>query len=173
MSNKNIKVSSKLIEDMQKYGNDIAKYIATYTRDTLYNNYMEIMKDFYDDYSPKSYHRTYQMKKNSYKKYYRNSHGNTYYGGIQLTPDDISPNNYTHVSKKTGKIYGMPNEVIFNWVTFGGFHGSPTTFAYKTSPSPYNKIITTRDEILHEVTTQSTKFIYEVRRRGRYCFQIK
>lgn len=110
----NIEYSKKLLEDIQNYGNNIAKNIATQVRDALTEEYNYSVQQFYASYNPKVYKR-HKYEESLYvtgKKYYKkNPHGARYYGGVEIFPD------------KMGEHHDS-NEYVLN-ISLMGIHGEP------------------------------------------------
>lgn len=109
MNQKNIYVSKNLIKDIEKYGNNIAKNIALSAKKELVEEYAYSVEQFYASYTPIYYNREWQLRR-SYKPYYRNPHGNRFYGGVEITSQKMK--------------HDDNNEYILNNSLYG-FHGSP------------------------------------------------
>ena len=106
----NIEYSKKLLEDIQNYGNNIAKNIATQVRDVLTEEYNYSVQRFYGAYDPKQYKRQYSLY-NTSKKYYRNPHGTRYYGGVEIYPDKMGEHHQS-------------NDYVLD-ISLMGIHGEP------------------------------------------------
>ena len=90
------RINENLKKNLEKYGQEKAKELAQDAREKLSNHYMSLIDWYYVDYMPKLnkygepyYHRTFGLYK-SYKKYYKNSHNSTYYGGVEITADKMN-----------------------------------------------------------------------------------
>ena len=105
-----IQYSKELINDMQKYGNNIAKNIAIQCRDALSDEYQYAVQSFYGAYDPKIYKRQYSLY-NTGRKYYKNPHGTRYHGGVEIFADKMGEHN-------------QPNEYVLD-ISLMGIHGEP------------------------------------------------
>jgi hypothetical protein len=87
---KDIKVTMPdgLKRDFIKFGNTVAKHIASECRNSLVDEYKYSVAQFYAAYTPKLYNREYSLY-NSYKPYYKNPHGSRAHGGVLITPENM------------------------------------------------------------------------------------
>lgn len=109
-TNVQINFSKDLIKDIQDYGNNIAKYIATQCRDALTEEYNYSVQKFYGAYNPKVYKRQESLYKTG-KKYYKNPHGTRCHGGVEIFAD------------KMGEHHDS-NDYVLN-ISLMGIHGEP------------------------------------------------
>jgi hypothetical protein len=107
----NIQIPENLIKDFQKYGNNIARNIATQVRDALTEEYNYSVQQFYGSYDPQQYKRQYSLY-NTGKKYYRNPHGTRVHGGVEIFSD------------KMGEHHDS-NEYVLD-ISLKGIHGEPS-----------------------------------------------
>ena len=105
-----IDFSKDMIKDIQDYGNNIAKSIATQCRDALTEEYNYSVQKFYGAYDPKVYKRQESLYKTG-KKYYKNPHGTRYHGGVEIFAD------------KMGEHHDS-NDYVLN-ISLMGIHGEP------------------------------------------------
>lgn len=70
------------------------------------------IEQFYKDYSPIYYDRTFDMLNNSYHRIYSNK-GNKFMGGVSVDPSLLSEYTHTHLSK----------DQIWEMVWLYGYHG--------------------------------------------------
>lgn len=125
-----IEISQDLKDDIQKFGNNIAKNIAITAREELTKEYANAIEQFYNSYTPQQYERKWQLRK-SYRPYYKNPHGTRYHGGVEITTD------------KMKDVHSDPNEVVLGYA-LGGWHGNPNRGIY-THPPIYDHIENYRD----------------------------
>lgn len=109
-NNISIEYPKNLIKDIQKYGNNIAKYIATQVRDALTDEYNYAVQKFYESYDPLVYKRQYSLY-NTGKKYYKNPHGTRYQGGVEIFSDKMGEHHQS-------------NDYVLN-ISLMGIHGEP------------------------------------------------
>ena len=83
---------------------------------------------FYNDYRPKYYDRTFDLLRNSYIPYLHNN-GTTYYGGVRITSDLMSP----YIS---GSYMGhaSTDPYIIAQLGWHGWHGDPTGYNGRFDP---------------------------------------
>ncbi len=120
-----ITVPNELKEDLQKFGNQIAKNIATSVRDALTQEYRYAVSRFYDAYTPIQYKRHWELY-NSYKPYYRNPHGTRYHGGVEIT------------AEKMADVHSADNNLVLS-SALSGFHGQQSLGIY-TPPWIYEHV---------------------------------
>lgn len=133
------KINNDIMKDLRR---DVEKYLKTYAKESskyaskkLTEKAQYCMKYFYDDYSPKYYNRTYDLRDNSYSPYIHNN-GNVYYGGVKISSDNMSPY-YSSFSKVNTSDYTDP--IIIARLGWNGYHGNfEPVFepAYDTTPTP-------------------------------------
>lgn len=152
MSNSKVDVSG-LKDYLEKYSKEVGRITAASIRDELTDTAFYAIVQFYEDYSPKSYHRHfYNFLEKSFRKYYSNAHGNIFRGGVEFTPqlmDDIYQSSKGYSSAQV-------TEQVFDTV-YAGFHGVASTQIYPGDspryippvmrPSPMELIMEKRDEI--------------------------
>lgn len=97
---------------------DLKKWVKTYAEAYCRKAAIELTKTakyaiqkFYDDYKPRYYDRTFDLKYNSYALYYHNN-GKKIYGGVRISADKMQ-------DYKNGT---SANDVV-GWTWFEGRHG--------------------------------------------------
>lgn len=118
-----------VIIDRKGLQDDILKYMKTYSKTYTKFACQELTKKaksciemFYDDYTPKYYDRTFDLRDNSVIPYFHNN-GNTYYGGVRITADYMSKYYSGGVMNKKAT---DPIEVA--QLAWHGWHGDPTGY---------------------------------------------
>lgn len=119
------RINENLRKSLEKYGQEKAKELAQDAREKLSNHYMSLIDWYYVDYIPKLnkygepyYHRTFGLYK-SYKKYYKNSHNSTYYGGVEITADKMK--DYPSLNGEGFSAQALMDKFIYN--PSGTWHG--------------------------------------------------
>ncbi len=82
------KLEQKLKKEIKDY---LETYAYTYTKEAaieLTKVAKSAIEAFYNDYEPNWYHRTGQLKRNSYEFYHHNN-GRRYYGGVRISAKDM------------------------------------------------------------------------------------
>lgn len=136
---------SEIEERLTKHANRACSAAAGKARDDLFKEAQTAIAAFYASYDPDYYHRHYwNFEKRSFKKYYSNKHNVVFYGGVELTPQNMQ------------SIYQDSVQEVFDTV-FAGFHGpagmfvSPKTFSTippRMTPSPMQRLLKRREMIL-------------------------
>lgn len=151
----NIKITDDLKKDLKKYGELFSVGIATQIRDELTARTAYAIEQFYRNYRPIYYNRHYDnFRKKSFRKFYKNPHGQLIRGGVELTPDRMD-NIYQHGIDDT-----------FTDVFVLGYHGPFQVYVSKyvenrppvTDPSPWEMIYMERDYILKNVVKKNSKY---------------
>lgn len=144
-----IEIPKELKNDIQKFGNNIAKNIAIEVREEITKEYAFAVEQFYNSYSPLQYDRTWQLYK-SYRPYYRNPHGTRYHGGVEICTDKMKD---THADS---------NEEILGFA-LSGWHGHPNRGIY-TPPYIYNHIERYRDVLFGYIDEIANKAINKAKK---------
>ena len=129
-------MSKELINDLQNFGNEIAKNIAINVRNSLCDEYAYAVEQFYDSYTPEQYERKWQMRR-SYRPYYKNPHKTRVHGGVEITPDRMKD------------VHAISNYDIISY-SISGFHGHPKMGIW-TPPSIYEHITEYRDILFNHI----------------------
>lgn len=128
------KVTNNIKKDLR---NKIKKEVRDYTEkycvaycqkaaDEITEFAKSAIYQFYNDYTPSIYDRTYDLRDNSYKRYYHNNGHGKYYGGVRITSEDMS-------TYQPGTVYETdPFEVVT--AAYNGWHGDPIRNIYTTPP---------------------------------------
>lgn len=129
--------------DAQKKSNQLAHE----AQEKLTNHYISLIDWFYRDYRPSVYDRTFGLY-NSYKKYYKNSHGIIIYGGVEITPEKMVDYDYGRRQPITAS--NLLSKFIYN--PSGTWHGGDMHGGYGVSASfgIYNKIHNYHEQLKDE-----------------------
>ena len=140
-----VQISSDVINDINDYCKNVAKYTVISFRDELATSMKSEIDRFYNSYHPKRYRRHYNLY-NTFKKHYVNSHNTIYYGGIVLDPSHMEDG-----------IYNEEPENVYNATLVFGFHGIPFNAPAVISPSPIDVILDKYDEMLDNAESYGLK----------------
>ena len=136
--NNKVYIDNILKNELQKYATEVAIGLATKVRDELTEITSYAIDEFYKSYTPVSYNRNYyNFKKNSFTKFYQNSHNSIIRGGVELTPDNLD------------SIYSTDKYIVFNTV-YSGIHGFPSVTP-TMNPNPYKIITDYRNDIISNI----------------------
>ena len=126
---------AKIKMDLSGLEGDIRKYLKTYAKSyakqaekQFTKNAQTCIEMFYNDYSPIYYDRTFDLLNNSYKPYFKNN-GTTYYGGVRITADFMSPYYSGGIMSHT---YTDP--IVIAQLGWHGWHGDPTGYNGRFNP---------------------------------------
>ena len=146
-------------KEIQEFRDDIREYLKTYARtfcgvaaDELTRVAKSAMADFYNDYSPKVYQRTFDLRDNSYKRYFRDN-GRRVYGGVRISAENMQP--YGNIW--TGRL--VDPEIIVNSAWEHGWHGRGDIGIPPMSPTPL-EIVRERmfdDKFISDLNDVATK----------------
>ena len=153
MSNIKITIPKDLEKDIQQLGNNVAREIAIRAREELTQCYIDAIELFYELYNPKRYERTWELR-NSYQKYYTNSHGNIFYGGVKITDERME-------EKHQDPDYEVLDLAIHGW------HGHPSEDIY-IAPEPYDLVTEYRDDILNNIKSWGDDAIKNAKTKYNY-----
>lgn len=145
-----INIPHEVISDLNKYAQNIAKNMAIAVRDDISKHYEYLIDAFYTEYIPEYYARVHGLY-NSYRKYYKNSHGSIYYGGIEISDTKMNDDNYK-ASKAT---------VLSSFL--GGYHGLISQ-NIRINVEPENDIKDYRDEIIYNISRYNKAAIKKARK---------
>ena len=110
--------------DLEKKAYESALFTAHKARVMLYNALRSCIQNYYKEYTPKVYNRTYEFMNNSYKGYERHRSNQVAIGGVRISADNIPDDNYgTEIQFGDGFIYTDDDawDVIEN--NMQGYHG--------------------------------------------------
>lgn len=132
---------------LEKYVQDVCRRTAGLIRDDLTETAGRAVSTFYADYKPHVYKRHYyNFENNSYQKYYANNHGKVYYGGVEITPQNLE------------SLYVDPTYEVSD-LFWNGFHGSPIgkNDIPRMSPSPMDILEERQDYIIDNIQSYIDK----------------
>lgn len=127
---KKIGIKDRIISDIYDAADIICKSCATQVREVLAGEYYFAVEMFYNAYDPEYYKRTFNLY-NGYVKYYKNSHGKFYTGGILVSAEPMK------------EVYKDPKEYVLSMAMMG-YHGTSRI----TTESPLERLIDKQNEIV-------------------------
>lgn len=130
--------------DVEKYRNNIARFVAESVRDEMMETAYNAILDFYDSYTPakppKGYRRHYyNFKEKSFRPYFKDHGNGRATGGIVLSPEEMDD------IYRASRVAGLGTEFVFNLV-YEGYHGWDVStsaeeatggFGTRMQPTPY------------------------------------
>lgn len=152
MSDLKISVDFSGIEaELERIATEKIKGAASKIADDLTKFSEHTILGFYDHYQPKVYKRHGGLS-GTYSRFYSNSHGNIFYGGV-----DLHPGTGTYKGWENGGYVSVDPEWPSALAIFNGMHGNVEVLPKagsippRMSPSPYELIVKKRDEILNNL----------------------
>lgn len=117
-----------VVDTLKKQYASVVKRIATEYRKQVVNNYYEGIKDFYDDYTPKKYKRTYMLALGIIEalEFYNQGFGSF------VDESDI-PDHYNNSKNSNYEYQVVSGAYIFNESFINGYHG-PRFLNIRTTP---------------------------------------
>lgn len=150
-----IKIDKKgLEEDIIKYMKTFSKVYTQEGAKQITNKAQKSINMFYNDYTPKFYDRTYDLKNNSYVPYYHDN-GKIFYGGVRITSDFMSPYYSGGIMSKS---YTDPFTVAqLGW---HGWHGDPTGYNGRFDPIRTTPPLDVLTDFVHNETFLDLMYKY-------------
>jgi hypothetical protein len=163
---KNINLNIKDLEE------DILKYMKTFSKTYAKEGSKQIVKKtksciemFYNDYSPKFYNRTFDLKNNSYDPYYHDN-GKAFYGGVRITADFMSPyysggimdNNYTE-------------PIVIAQLAWHGWHGDPTGYNGRFEPIRTTSPLAVLQDFVHNKAFLDSIYEYADKKSSQHKYK--
>lgn len=147
-------MTNTLKKELRDFTSDICSQLAKEAAYEITNEAKNAMNDFYNDYAPTSYRRTYGFYYKSYKRYYNNNRSKYYYAGVIIT---IPPTTY----RRNGGIIPEDGADFTKWdllnLVYSGYHGMIENFGLPpippTTPSPAERINNKLNSIAKEFST--------------------
>ena len=102
-------------------------------RSRLTDGYVSFIDLYYSDYTPQQYVRTHNLYR-SYSKFYKNSHGTIFYGGVEVTPERMF-DNYDQITPSD-----LMSDFIYNPKgTYHGWYNIPASFSVYREMHKYHE----------------------------------
>ena len=118
---KNVSIDRKNIQkDLHDFLQTFAETITKTAADKITADAKASIEEYYLDYQPKYYNRTFDLLHNSFYRHYEN-HGHTYWGGVVLSPGKMK--NYITRGFLSNTQTITKKEDVFKWTWLEGFHG--------------------------------------------------
>lgn len=153
-----------LKSDVKMLSHSLSSSLAHKISDEMAQEYQYVIDRFYSEYNPEHYrrHADRGMRpglEKTFKKYYKNPHNTIYYGGIEITSDNMY-NDY-HDSKE---------KVLSSFLN--GYHGRPSA-NIESSLLPYKHMLKFRDRLINELgRSDSALFSYAKNKAKSLPYQL-
>lgn len=146
MSSANFQLSESTKKLLKKKAQEKAHELATEARNRLSDEYLYVISNFYAEYTPIHYIRHFNNKYDqksllnsglgkTFEKYYKNSHGTVYSGGISISTENMY------------KDYESQIDVLNSFLN--GYHGHPS-FGIWSSINTYQHMLRYKDLLIME-----------------------
>lgn len=141
-----------LKNDVSMLSHALSSGLAHKISDEMADEYQYVIEKFYSEYNPEYYVRHSERGMmpgliKTFKKYYKNPHNTIYYGGIEITTDNMY-NDYRDSKEK----------VLSSFLN--GYHGRPSA-GVESSLLPYKHMLKYREQLINELgRSDSALFSY-------------
>lgn len=153
-----------LESDVKMLSHALSSSLAHKISDEMAKEYQYVIDRFYSEYSPKYYKRhsergmTPGLNK-TFKKYYKNPHNTIYYGGIEITSDNMYDD------------YRDSKEAVLGSF-LNGYHGRASA-GIESSLLPYKHMLSFRDSLINELgRSDSALFSYAKNKAKGLPYQL-
>lgn len=155
-----------LIDDFKKYAKEINKAIVKLGVDRQTHAAKGIMSQYYGEYTPKWYERTWNLRFNSTIKPYKNSKSKQ--GGVTISSEgmtDYEPRTFGAHPADSNK-EPRPAALIWYSMWIQGYHGFDGKILYRGeyADTPYQELINARDRMQPRIKKQAI----QVAQKQRY-----
>ena len=153
-----------LKSDVKMLSHALSSSLAHKISDEMAQEYQYVIDRFYGEYNPEYYarHSERGMKpglEKTFKKYYKNPHNTIYYGGIEITSDNMYDD--YHDSKE---------KVLSSFLN--GYHGRPSA-GIESSILPYKHMLKFREQLINELgRPNSALFSYAKNKAKSLPYQL-
>lgn len=147
-----------LKDDVKMLSHALSSSLAHKISDEMAQEYEYVIERFYGEYNPKYYKRHPGLNK-TFKKYYKNPHNTIYYGGIEITSDNMYND------------YRDSKEDVLNSF-LAGYHGRPSA-GIESSILPYKHMLKFREQLINELgRPDSALFSYAKNKAKALPYQL-
>lgn len=153
-----------LKSDVKMLSHALSSSLAHKISDEMAQEYQYVIDKFYSEYSPEYYKRHTErgMKpglNKTFKKYYKNPHNTIYYGGIEITSDNMYDDYHDSGEK-----------VLSSFLD--GYHGRPSA-GIESSLHPYKHMLKFREQLINELgRSNSALFSYAKNKARSLPYQL-
>lgn len=153
-----------LKKDVKMLSHALSSSLAHKISDEMAEEYQYVIERFYSEYNPEYYvrHSERGMKpglNKTFKKYYKNPHNTIYYGGIEITSDNMY-DDYRDSKEK----------VLSSFLA--GYHGRPSA-GIESSLLPYKHMLKFRERLINELgRSDSALFSYAKNKAKALPYQL-
>lgn len=153
-----------LKSDVKMLSHALSSSLAHKISDEMAEEYQYVIERFYSEYNPEYYvrHSERGMKpglNKTFKKYYKNPHNTIYYGGIEITSDNMYDD------------YRDPKEKVLSSF-LAGYHGRPSA-GIESSLLPYKHMLKFREQLVNELgRSDSALFSYAKNKAKTLPYQL-
>lgn len=164
VTNFKIDFMDALKSDVKMLNHALSSNLAHKIADEMAQEYQYVIDRFYSEYDPEYYvrHSERGMKpglNKTFKKYYKNPHNSIYYGGIEITSDNMYDD--YHDSK---------DKVLSSFLN--GYHGRPSV-GIESSLLPYKHMLKYREQLIRELErSDSALFSYAKNKAKKLPYQL-
>lgn len=147
-----------LESDCKMLAHGIASSIAHTISDEMAIEYQYIIDRFYHEYNPDYYKRHSERGmqpglNKTFKKYYKNPHNTIYYGGIEISSDNMYDD--YHDSK---------DAVLSSFLN--GYHGRPS-LGIESSLLPYKHMLRYKESLINDLGSDNSTLLFYAKNKAK------
>ncbi len=164
VTNFKIDFINALKNDVNMLSHALSSSLAHKISDEMAEEYQYVIERFYGEYDPERYVRHSKRGmmpglNKTFKKYYKNPHNTIYYGGIEITSENMY-NDYRDSKEK----------VLSSFLN--GYHGRPSA-GIESSLLPYKHMLKYREQLVNELgRPDSALFSYAKNKAKMLPYQL-
>ena len=153
-----------LKNDISMLSHALSSNLAHKISDEMANEYQYVIEKFYNEYDPEYYVRHSERGMSpglikTFKKYYKNPHNTIYYGGIEITTENM----YSDYRDSKEKVLSS---------FLNGYHGRPSA-GVESSLLPYKHMLKFREHLINELgRPDSALFSYAKNKASALPYQL-
>ena len=153
-----------LESDVKMLSHALSSNLAHKISDEMAQEYQYVIDRFYSEYNPEYYKRHADRGmvpglQKTFKKHYKNPHNTIYYGGIEITSDNMYDD------------YHDSKDVVLSSF-LNGYHGRPSA-GVESSLLPYKHMLKFRERLVNELgRSDSALFSYAKNKAKALPYQL-
>lgn len=157
LSNFESQILKDLSSDMRLMSHAVSSELAHKISDEMAQEYQYVIDRFYGEYDPEHYVRHADRGMNpglnkTFRKSYKNPHNTIYYGGIEITSDNMYDD------------YRDPKERVLSSF-LAGYHGRPSA-GIKSSLLPYKYMLKFREQLVRKIRSSNSSLFSDAKNKA-------
>lgn len=158
VTNFDLKFIADLKNDVNMLRHSLSSNLAHKISDEMAQEYQYVIDRFYSEYTPDYYTRHSERGmmpglNKTFKKYYKNPHSTIYYGGIEITSDNMYDD------------YRDPKDIVLSSF-LNGYHGRPSA-GIESSLHPYKHMLKFREHLINELSRSDSALLSYAKNKAK------